>query len=244
VAIVGPAVAYLDEEIKWLRDYAQSGGRLFIALDPGQRHNLANLTKTLGVEFQNNYVLTRSPLVGWGPAGVLGVGFDLASEVTRSFPNGASFALFPLASELKVAQGKDAAVEVKEIVKSDNTSFTMVDPTKPLSSVPKTAPVTMGMTAKGPAGKDGKFFEAVVFGDSDFISNRGMAVGINRDLALNAFAQLTNQTDLISIRPKLPKGTMVVLSAMQRLIIVIVGLSIPLLLLVSAAVIWFRRRGA
>jgi ABC-type uncharacterized transport system involved in gliding motility auxiliary subunit len=243
VAIVGPVVAYLDEEIKWLRDYVEGGGKLFIALDPGQRHNLANLTKTLGIEFQNNYVLTRQPLVGWGPAGVLGLTFDPSSEITRSFPTGASFALFPLASELKTAQGKDDKLEVKEIVKTDASTFTMNDPTKPMNAIPKTAPVTMGMTAKGPA-KDGKNFEAVVFGDSDFISNRGMAIGINRDLAINSLAQLTDQADLISIRPKLPKGTMLMLTGYQRLAIVIMGLSIPLLLLISSAVIWFRRRGA
>ena len=243
VAIVGPVVAFLDEELKWLRDYVQSGGRIFLAIDPGQRHNLANLTKTIGIEFQNNFVLTRSPLVGWGPAGVLGLGFDPTSEITRSFPNGASFALFPLASELKPAQGRDSSIEVKEIVKSDNNSFTMTDPNKPLTAAPATAAVTMGMTSEG-SGQDGKKFRAVVFGDSDFISNRGMAVGINRDLAINALAQMTDQADLISIRPKLPKGTMMMLTGVQRLMIVIVGLSIPLLLLISSAVIWFRRRGA
>ena len=65
-----------------------------------------------------------------------------------------------------------------------------------------------------------------------------------RYLAINSLAQLTDQADLISIRPKLPKGTMLMLTGYQRLAIVIVGLTIPLLLLISSAVIWFRRRGA
>lgn len=243
VAIVGPVVAFLDEELKWLREYAQNGGKLFVALDPGQRHNLANLTKTLGIEFQNNFVLTRSPLEGWGPVGILGLSFDPSSEITRSFPTGASFAMFLLASELKPAQGRDASMEVKEIVRSDANTFTMVDPRDGVTVPKKTFPVTVGMTSKGP-GKEGKTFEAVVFGDSDFISNRGMAVGVNRDLAINSLAQLTNQADLISIRPKLPAGTMIMLTAFQRLGILIFGLSVPLFLLITAAVIWFKRRGA
>ncbi len=234
VAIVGPVVAFLDEELKWLRDYAAAGGKLFLALDPGQRHNLANLTKTLGIEFQNNYVLTKSPLEGWGPVGVLGLNFDPTSEISRSFPTGASFALFIMASELKPAQGRDPATDVKEIVKSDALAFTITELTKGVSAPAKTFPVTLGMSAKN----------AVVFGDSDFISNRGLAVGVNRDLAINSLAQLTNQTDLISIRPKLPAGTMIVLSAFKRLMIILVGLSIPLILLLTSVVLWFRRRGA
>ncbi|NJM10354.1 MAG: hypothetical protein HC883_05730, partial [Bdellovibrionaceae bacterium] len=149
MAIVGPVVAYLDEEVKWIREYARGGGKLFLALDPGQRHNLANLTKTLGVQFENNFVITRRPLEGWGPAGVLGVTFDATSEITRSFPTGASFALFPLASELTPAMGLGPDLEVKELVKSDPYSFTMVDPTKPLTTEPKAAAITMGMSVKG-----------------------------------------------------------------------------------------------
>jgi ABC-type uncharacterized transport system involved in gliding motility auxiliary subunit len=243
VAIVGPSVAFLDEEIKWLRDYAQDGGKLFIALDPGQRHNLANLTKTFGIEFENNYLLTTTQITAFGAAGVLGIVFDPSSEITRSFPNGAAYALFPLASELRPAQGRDEKIEVKEIVKSDPHSFTVADATKSITPPQKLESYTVGMSSRGP-GKEGKTFQAVVFGDSDFITNRGMAAGINRDLALNAFAQLTEQKDLISIRPKLPKGTVLMLSATQRLVIILIGLSIPLLLLISSAVIWFRRRGA
>ncbi len=106
---------------------------------------------------------------------------------------------------MRPAQGRDEKIEVKEIVKSDPNSFTVLDATKPIVPPKKTEAFTVAMTSKGPA-SEGKSFAAVVFGDSDFISNRGMLAGINRDLALNAFAQLTNQADLISIRPKLPKG--------------------------------------
>lgn len=244
IAIVGPVMPYLEEEVKWLRDYVREGGKLFIALDPGQRHNLANLTKTLGVQFENNFVLTRLPLEGWGPAGVLGLSFDPASEITRSFPTGAAFSLFHLASEVKVAADKPADIEAKELVKSDANSFTLTDPTKPIRAVPQTSAVTVAVSAEGKLPEATKAFEAVIFGDSDFISNRGMAVGVNRDLALNSIAQLADQADLISIRPKLPKGTMVVLTGFQKLAVVILGLTLPLLLLISAGVIWFKRRGA
>nr|HMN68541.1 GldG family protein [Bdellovibrionales bacterium] len=84
IAIVGPQVPYLDGEIQMLREFARGGGRLFLALDPGVRHNLANLTKTFGVEFTNNYVLPRMPIQGGGPATVLGRTFDAGSDIPRS----------------------------------------------------------------------------------------------------------------------------------------------------------------
>lgn len=256
VAIVGPSVPYLESEIQWLRAYVQKGGRLFVALDPGQRQNLANLTKPLGIEFENNYVLTLAPMVGGGPATILGRTFDAGSDITKSIPSGSSFTVFPLASEVRPAPDKAPGIEVKELVKSDQYAFTVVDPTKPLHAKPETKAITVGVSAKGTLAKveekakdkdkatEGKPFEAVVFGDSDFISNRGLMLGSNRDLAMNAFAQLANQKDLLSIRPKMANGTIVTLTGSQRLIVILLGLSLPVLLLITSGVMWFRRRGA
>lgn len=249
VAIIGPTLPYLDNEIQALRDYAARGGRLFVALDPGVRQNLANLTKSLGVQFENNYVLSLLQIYGQGPATVIGRSFDPSSDITKSFPTGAKYAVFPLVSEVKAAQGKPEEIEVKNIVKSDERSFTRVDPTKPMTEAPKTESVSVGVEVKGHLdAKDkadaAKAFAAVVFGDSDFISNRGLFLGVNRDLAVNAFAELTNQKDLLSIRPKLPKGTMMVLTSYSRLFIIVALMALPVLLLVTSGVMWFRRRGA
>lgn len=255
VAIVGPSMPYLDNELAALRAYAFNGGRIFLALDPGVRHNLAGFVKTIGAEFSNNYILSLLQLPGQGPATVVGRKFDSGSEVTKSIPTGGAYAVFPLASEVKSAGEK--SFEVHEIVKSDERSFTVTDPTKPVTAQPKTAAVTMALDIRGelapPAPKKGdkpaevtpgKKFQAVVFGDSDFVTNRALFVGVNRDLALNAFADLTNQKDLISIKPKLPKGTMVMLTQYSRLTIVLLLMALPVALLITSGVMWFRRRGA
>lgn len=245
IAIVGPSVQFLDQELTWLRDYVKKGGRLFIALDPGQHSNLPNLIKSLGVEYENNYIVTLAPIVGGGPAMILGRNFDKTDEITRNFPSGSSYSLFYLASEVKAAPDKPAGIQVQDLVKSDKYSFTLTDLHQKVTRKPETNPVTVAVEAKGKIDdKETKDFDAVIFGDSDFISNRSLMVGVNRDLALNAFAQLAQQKDLLSIRPKLPKGTMVMLTGVARFGIVIAGLTLPILLLVTSGVIWFRRRGA
>ncbi len=261
VGIIGPVMPYLENELQALRAYITRGGRVFLALDPGVRHNLAGLAKTMGVEFSNNYIFSMLQVQGQGPATVLGRRFDSGSEITKSIPSGTAYAIFPLASELKSAGEK--SFEVKELVKSDERSFTVTDPTKPVTTQPKTQAVAIGFDVKGtieplaaaaskgkkdekPATETtvGKAFQAVIFGDSDFISNRALFVGVNRDLAMNAFAELTNQKDLISIKPKLPKGTIVMLTQYSRLTIIVLLMALPVLLLVSSGVMWFRRRGA
>lgn len=254
VAIVGPTVAYLDSELDFLRAYLRKGGHLFVALDPGQRHNLANLTRSMGVQFANNYVLTQTQIVGGGPMTVLGREFDKNSEVTKSLPQASSFAVFPIVSEVMPATEKTEGFNVREIVKTDGYSFTINDISKPIRGRPETKAISIGLEVKGKVAavepKKGEEkvepenFEAIIFGDSDFLANRVLQVGVNRDLAMNAIASLANQADLISIRPKMPKGTMVTLTYYARLAVIVAGLAVPILLMILSAVLWFRRRGA
>ena len=83
-----------------------------------------------------------------------------------------------------------------------------------------------------------------MFGDSDFMINRSLLAGINKDLALNAFAELANQKDLLSIRPKLPKGSTLMLTRYSSLGLLMFTIALPLFLLITSGVVWFRRRGA
>lgn len=239
VAIIGPQMPYLENEVQALRAYLNKGGRVFVAIDPGLRHGLAGLVKTMGAEFSNNYVFSLTQIQGQGPATIVGRRYDPASEITRSIPAG-SYTMFPLASEMKAAGDKN--VEVRELVKSDDRSFTVTDPTKPVNDKPKMSAVVIALDVKGL--EEGKKFQGVIFGDSDFLTNRALMFGANRDLAMNAFAQLTDQNDLISIKPKMPKGTMVMLTQVSRLAIIIGLMALPVVLLITSGVLWFRRRGA
>lgn len=49
--IVGPEEPFLPEEIESLIRYVETGGRLFLALDPGQQENVGRLLDYLGLEY-------------------------------------------------------------------------------------------------------------------------------------------------------------------------------------------------
>ena len=83
----------------------------------------------------------------------------------------------------------------------------------------------------------------VAFGDSDFVSNEFYTSRDNSDFFLNSVNFLTDDYDLISIRPKVFPVRELVLTANQRDFIQWSSWFLPpTLLLVIAALIWWRRR--
>jgi ABC-type uncharacterized transport system involved in gliding motility auxiliary subunit len=233
---------------------------LFIAIDPGEHHNMAGFVKNYGVQFMNNYIIS---LRGNGPTAVaVAVMFAPTSKVTQDFQTGKdnTYAVFDLASELQVATDLPNGLKATEIVKTSPFSITMTDLKKKISEedLPKAKPITVGVEVSGRLDhdKDGsvtetnkinekeKTFETVVFGDSAFVANQSLFLGVNRDLALNSIDDLAHEMDIIGNRPKAYKGTILDLGRYQQLGVIAGGISLPIVLLIMSAVMWYRRRGA
>jgi ABC-type uncharacterized transport system involved in gliding motility auxiliary subunit len=259
LAIIGPKEAYLEPELGKIKEFAKKGGRLMIAADPGLHHNLAGLLHSFGVEFANDYVISLSR-DGYSPMAVA-VMFSPESKITQDFQSGAgnTYAVFDVASQLRVTPDIANNLKAIEIVKSTPMSLAVSDlKTGVTGSAVKSAhPLTLGIQVYGdyaadPRGKvtetnkpdPDKLFEVVVFGDSDFVSNQSIFLGINRDLALNTAADLAHETDLIGKRPKSFKGTVLELSRYQQIGVVMGGIGLPIFLLITSGIMWYRRRGA
>lgn len=249
VAIIGPKNQIFEAEINKLRDFARQGGKLFIAADPGQKHQLSLLVRSFGLEFKNNFVINDAlQLMGRGAAGALGMVFDRGSDITKKFRTREDFTLFDLATE--VTKAVDAPLELSyvELVKTPPNSFSVAELGKEAKGSER-RPHTLAMSVAGKlpgAGEAPKAaeFAAVVFGDSDFLSQKDIMQGLNLDLALNSISFLVKETDLISIRPKQPAGTKIALSGTTWGLTVMAGVLLPLALLISGGVFWFRRRSA
>jgi ABC-type uncharacterized transport system involved in gliding motility auxiliary subunit len=82
-----------------------------------------------------------------------------------------------------------------------------------------------------------------VFGDSDFASNAALSIQGNRDLFMNTIGWLSQQENLISIRPKEPDDRRLTMTAAQQTNIVWLALLvIPALIFGSGVYSWWRRR--
>jgi ABC-type uncharacterized transport system involved in gliding motility auxiliary subunit len=123
----------------------------------------------------------------------------------------------------------------------------------------KAGPVSLAAVVSAPATdapappadqKDAKGADApkpesrlAVFGDSDFVSNGFLGVPGNRDLFLNTVNWLSQQENLISIRPKDPEDRRVSLTADQaKLIFWLAIVIIPGFILAAGVQTWWRRR--
>ncbi len=254
IVVAGPKQQFLETELRALRDYARAGGRLLVAIDPGERHNLAQLTKTLGVEFKNNYVLDpRAQVPGRGNVAAIGTVFSRTSEITKGFAAG-QIAIFQLGSAVTRAPDAPAGFRVEELVRTDAAPLSTNDISNERIRPDGKGPFALALAVEGKlppvpddpnASKESKDFSAAVFGDSDFLSNQLFNQNLNRDLIMNATAYLARDTDLITIRPNQPKGTVLDLTGGKALFILLGFLvPLPILLLTTGGVVWYRRRTA
>src|SRR5262249_32869960 len=83
----------------------------------------------------------------------------------------------------------------------------------------------------------------VVYGDSDFAANSSINLPGNKDLYMNTIGWLSQQENLISIRPKNPEDRPLTLTAAQQNNIMLLSLLVvPGLFLGSGVFSWWRRR--
>jgi ABC-type uncharacterized transport system involved in gliding motility auxiliary subunit len=244
--ILGPKQALFESEISLIQDYLKSGGKIFIAGDPGQKHNLSKITNLVGVNLDGTYIIDSvGQLVGASAALAVGVLYSPSSEITKGFQNQMSG--FQLASPVSSLGSQNFKVD--ELVKSSPSSFNKKNIESSVSfnkETDKKGPFAIGISSVGKLQGSDKESFSVIFGDSDFLTNQFfLQLPMNRDLALNSVSFLTQEKDLISIRPKTPKMTSFVITQTQFLILLFgVILPVPLLSLIGSIFLWYRRRHA
>ena len=264
LAIVGPHQAFLDHELKLLESFLARGGKLLVALEPETPHGLAPLLGRLGVQLNNNYVVTvMQTLFGRivNPSKTPVSDFSPTHKMTKVFQKG-QFAAFrlPMSLTKKTASSSSLvkSLEVEELVKTSKNSLAYADKNlKGKVSGKGPFPVMMMVKGEWPRGsssnklagkgadkdKAKKSFEVIVVGDSDFLSNQLLFHNLNRDLALNAFSYLVGEENLISISPKEVEATKIRLSSGGfRTFVFAFVVPLPLLLIITSLLLWFRRR--
>ncbi|MAE73336.1 MAG: hypothetical protein CL675_04525 [Bdellovibrionaceae bacterium] len=239
IALVGPKGQLLQKEQELLLDYVRGGGHMLVAVDPGQSHGLADFIKRLGAEFKDNYILDpNSPL---GPAVVVGNQYDRAHPLTEKFDGRTT--LFRLASQIAKHEDAPEGLTVKEVLLSQPGSVITTDLSKRRYTESDSYP--FGVVVEGKWDPESvKESSVVLLGDSDFLTDQLFYTLSNRDFALNIFAYLAKEKDLISIRPKSPKSSTLRLTSAQRLGINSAGLALPVVFVILSGVLWYRRRSS
>jgi gliding motility-associatede transport system auxiliary component len=269
VIVAGPRVDFLAPEVDALKKYLDKSGKLLLEIDPPDKADGAPLTNLIGlahdwgVQVGNNIVVDAS---GMGRL----IGTDASVPLAANYPSHPItqrfnlLTAFPLAREASVVSGGVNGHTAQAFVETSPRSWAETD-IKGLMTTgqvsldenkgDKKGPITIGSAvnaaaASAPAAKPGDDPNApkpetrvVVMGDSDFATNGILGMQGNRDLFMNIIGWLSQQENLISIRPKEPDDRRITMtSTWQTNVTILSLLIIPAAVFASGVYTWWRRR--
>jgi ABC-type uncharacterized transport system involved in gliding motility auxiliary subunit len=269
VVVAGPQSDFLPPEVDVLKKYLEKGGKLFLALDPPEKAeappltNLVALAREWGIDVGNNVVVDVSgmgQLFGASEAVPIAVNYP-RHPITERFN---VMTAYPLTRSVTAISGGANGRTAQQIVETGPRSWAEADMKNLFASQPvqleeakgdKPGPVSIAAAVSAPIAQQaadptkpaegGAKPESrmVVFGDSDFASNATISLSGNRDLFMNAIGWLSQQENLISVRPKEPDDRRITMTAAQQTNVNwIAMLGIPVAVFGMGIYTWYRRR--
>jgi ABC-2 type transport system permease protein len=247
LVIAGPQRDLLTQEAKLVEGYLDKGGRLMIFLDYSPKKalipNLNSLIKQWGMDFQDSIVAEFDPTRHTLYDNATIIPSYKSHEITDDLmKNKINVILQVNRTLVKLSNYKGDAV-VSVILESSANSWGETNPNKAprYDSNETKGPIALGMVAnRMNNGAEGRL---VVMGTSSFMDDSIISEGGNLNLFYNMTQWLLGQEDRISILPKQIDLTRVTITpAVGNRIRILVFIIYPLIILVTGAVIWFRRR--
>lgn len=246
IVIAGPVQGFQDFEISALETYLKDGGSLFLALESQNSAGLESLVSKMGLHLENNYILNQVETVlgrGINQGPTMGAVFSVNNKITKAFGR-SEVTLFRYPQAIKKLN-EVKGIDVDELVAtaSNAMAFTSLQirgegPSGSFALVDE-------VTGKWNGDESAKEFTAIVAGDVDFMTNQMLYQNLNRDLVLNSMASLAKEESLISITPKEPQATQMLMTETKFGVFLFAFIiPLPILLLGTSIGLWLRRRNA
>lgn len=229
----GPRHAFERRDAQALRAWVRHGGKALLLLEPGVPHGLDAVLADFGIEQARGALV--DPVAHYrNDPGTPAVSDYTRHKMTRNVP----LSFFP---------GATAFLPAGERL-PDGVLVTPLAQTSPQARVPG-APeqrLTLAALATGPASQDGHGASRpmlLVFGDSDFATNRHFAALGNGALFVNAVSLLAGEDTLLAIRPRHYENQRVELTNRQMQAVFWTStVALPALALLAGLLVWWRRR--
>jgi ABC-type uncharacterized transport system involved in gliding motility auxiliary subunit len=268
LVIAGPKIDFLAGEIDVLKKYLANAGKLLLELDPPDKVDSAPLTNLValahewGIDVGNNVVVDVSGmgrLIGTSEAMPVAASYP-THPITERFNN--IMTVYPLARSVTPVKGGVDGHTALPVVETSDRSWAETNLKDLFASKPVELNEAQGDT-KGPVGiaaavsapsgaseppKPGDTTpkpetRVVVFGDSDYVANATLRLPGNSDLFMNTIGWLSQQENLISIRPKEASDRRITMTAAQQTNVNILALfGIPGVIFGTGIYNWLRRR--
>lgn len=236
-----PQSRYLPGEVKAISKYIEQGGNLLWLGDPGKLQGLGPLSEQLGIEFQNGVIVDPLSQIITGSATAVVVAKFPKHVITQNLNHQI---LFPSATGLDFTKQGDW--QGTPILDTREAAWLEAGSIKGKLKFNKgrdiRGPITIGvaMTRKM---NDSPEQRVVVLGDGDFLSNTYLLNGGNLDLGVSIINWISRDDNFVSIPTRTVVDANLALSGTEQTIIAAIFMFIlPLGLIASGIVIWWRRR--
>ena len=241
LVIASPRVKFLAGEVKQIEQYLARGGNLLWLIEPGPLQGLERVAESLGVEVQRGTLVDPASMSLTGSAAnFIVVSHFGAHPAVQGFD---LMTLFPEAAALSVQPPKGWEQQV--IIDSAASAWLE---TGAAAGTPHFDP---GQDVRGPLNiavsltrkREEREQRVAVIGDGDFLSNTYLGNGGNLELGMNLVNWLSSDDAYINVPARTAPDVNLTLSRTAQIGIVLGFLVLlPLGLLVSGVVIWWRRR--
>jgi ABC-type uncharacterized transport system involved in gliding motility auxiliary subunit len=266
VIVAGPKTDFFPPEIDALKKYLAKSGKLLLEIDPPEKPdsppytNLIALAHEWGMDVGNDIVVDISGmgrLIGTGPDIPVAANYP-AHAITQKFNY---ITAYPLARSVTPVPGGVDGHTAQSFIETSPRSWAESDIKSLLTTGQvsfdenkgdKKGPVSIAAAVNAASASDAPKVEAdapkpetrvVVIGDSDFASNSILGIQGNRDMFMNIVGWLSQQENLIAIRPKEADDRRVTMTAAQQANVTWLSLLIiPAVIFGAGVYTWWQRR--
>jgi hypothetical protein len=247
VFIIGPQNDLDEKEAALLKEYVQNNGKLFIALGYAKETpNWKNIDDLLaGINVKN----TKALAIETGRT-ILGDPLTIVPDyqyhdITKDLYSQDRVTILPLALGLSTDES-NADWKANALLRTTDKAYGETNQ----SQLNAGRPANDGNDIKGPLNlayavqnKDDKP-KAIVIGNAQFLDDRLISQQGNRDFALNSVGWLSEQQNLVTIRPREEEAMQqaFIMPGQANLIFYGTSIGFPLAFLVVGGLVWWRRR--
>ncbi len=266
VIVAGPETDFFPPEVDALKSYLDKQGKLLMLIDPPAKVDSPQPTSLIALAHDWGMDVGQDVVVDASGMGRL-IGTDASVPVVANYPphpiteRFTILTAYPLARSVIPVTGGVSGHTAQTFIESSARSWAEADIKSLLTSGEvsldeakgdKAGPVSMAAVvtasvAPDPAAKPDDApkpeTRVAVVGDSDFGSNGVLGIQGNRDLFMNIVGWLSQQENLISIRPREASDRRITLTATQQSWITLIALLlVPAMVFGTGILTWWMRR--
>jgi len=257
VIVAGPSADFLPFEAELLQEYLWRGGRALFLLDPVVGSNMRHLPvlesalAEWGISLGHDVVIDTidSARLPGADASIPVIVTYPSHDATRDF---SLLTAYPLAQSVRTMEGsKTTGRRSSDVVRTSDRSWStssvdrVVRGKEPVfeERVDRRGPLALAVSVAQKVSEGGRETRLIVVGDSDFAANALAGIQGNVDMFVNMTNWLTEQGDLISVRPRGDGDQRITLTAVQfRGLQWFSVVAVPALIVLSGVRVWWRRR--